>query len=88
MIAYHCTNNLKEILKDGIIKPNRLKNVYLFRDCEDAEFYKNEFGLSDIIECAIDSRQIESRWKASYGYVIKLKEGSCAKIRRSEVCQN
>jgi len=74
MIVYHVTNHLNEIIKYGKIKPCRLKSIYVFRDRNDAEFYKTEFGLSDIIECVIESKQIESRWQASYGYVIKLKE--------------
>lgn len=84
MKAYHVTDEIgyTGILADGYIKPNRLSNVYLFRDRSDAESYMTEFGKCHVIEVSITSSQIASQWKASYARhgVIKLKANEVVMI--------
>jgi hypothetical protein len=86
MKAYHVTKDcdtFKAILKEGVIKACRLKYVYLFKDRQDAEIYKQLFKCYHVFVVEIELKQIDSQWKPSYAKngVIKLKQGEVVKLK-------
>ena len=87
--AFHATNSLEAIQKDGLVKPVRLSNVYLIEEKQSAEIYAKRFGCQHVIEVEYDSRDVENTWRPSYidkGKVIKLLAGKMARyINRSPI---
>ena len=87
MFAYHCIRTKEDalsIFNDGVIKPTRLPNVYLFQSLADAMRYNIEFGYSNIVRVKYYNKQVQSKWRPSYALygVIKLKTNECAKVMK------
>jgi hypothetical protein len=82
MRAYHATRAFEAIKADGIVKPMRLKSVYLFGDLMECIEYAIKFKYDWIVIAEYDPSHVASIWKPSYakqGGVIKLKPGACAR---------
>jgi hypothetical protein len=85
-IAYHTSNFYNEIILDGIIKPNRMKNVFLIETIKGAELYCINFNNQYIFEVEYNTEDVENSWNPSYikkEKVIKLKEGKTAFVKKA-----
>jgi hypothetical protein len=81
-IAYHCTNDVRGIIFEGIVKPSRMPNVYLFKLETTARRYLLEFHYNNIVKVEYDTRYVESTWKPKWAnneMVIKLMPGRTAR---------
>lgn len=78
--AFHATKDFHTLLREKVVKPVRLKNVYLFVDLGDAVTFAEEFKYEAAFMVEYNTSDVERTWKTKYGPkgVIKLKKGKTA----------
>jgi len=86
-LAYHVTRHIKTLLKDGTVRPMRMKQVYLLRRWQDAGKYAAEFGGNGVIKVEFDTADVVGRGSRSYavGGCITLKPGATARVVKQMV---
>jgi hypothetical protein len=81
--GYHATNHFAAIVNSGLIKPSRMKCVYLFETVEAVLLYALRFGYDHICRATYDTSDVAGTWRPAYvdgAKVIRLKPKATARL--------